>query len=135
MSTHLRGDDERWLERLEMSWDDVVARRDAAAFGGRMAEDYFAVGVDGEVSDKLKVIEAIAASDPQLKPHTRGDIQVRVYGDTALVTGQVTWRSPKPKRGRDCPKGECRARYLKVYVRREGEWQMVAAQATRIGKQ
>jgi ketosteroid isomerase-like protein len=56
------------------------------------------------------------------------DLRVRVYGDTAVVTGRST------PRGRDARGQEMHGRYrfLRVWVKRDGRWQVVAFQGTRI---
>lgn len=116
-----------------MSWDDAFARRDATSFLSLIADDYLVTGVNGETKDKSTVLEAMASSDAKLKPHKRDDIQVRLFGDIAIVTGRVIWRTRNALHG--CPSGDCHARYLKVYAKRDGVWKVIVAQATRIAAQ
>jgi hypothetical protein len=53
---------------------------------------------------------------------------VRLYGDTAVVTGRYQNVVCTPQ-GEQPPK---HARFIRVYVRRSGRWQNVAHQATGI---
>jgi ketosteroid isomerase-like protein len=55
------------------------------------------------------------------------EIKVHAYGDTAVVTGRST------ATGKDNGKEFAgQFRYTRVYVKRQGRWQIVATQATRI---
>ena len=132
MSTNPYSKDEQGLKHLEMSWDDALARRDAAAFRNLIADDYQVTGLDGQISNKSEVLEAIALAEPRLKPYRRYDVDVRVDGDVAVITGRLIWSGlngkPNPSNG------DCHASYLKVYVKRDDAWQVVVAKATRIPK-
>ena len=61
--------------------------------------------------------------DPRVT-YTNGDIRVQVIGEVALVSGLVTGRAG----------GEVVSsfRYLHVYVKREGRWQLSAGQSTNV---
>ena len=55
--------------------------------------------------------------------------RVRVYGETAIVTGRATTVGQSPQ-------GKIRGqfRYTRVYVRRDGQWKLVAFQGTPISQ-
>jgi hypothetical protein len=58
------------------------------------------------------------------------DLAIRCYGDTAVVTGRTT---PRGRTALGQPiTGQFR--YLRVWVRRQGAWQAVAFQGTRIAQ-
>ena len=57
------------------------------------------------------------------------DLEVRVYGNTAVVTGQVKQKSTND--GADTS-GE--NRFTRVYVKQNGRWVSVANQATALPK-
>jgi hypothetical protein len=52
-------------------------------------------------------------------------MQVRVYGDAAVVVGRTAWQSAV---------GKGQYRYTDMYIRRDGRWICVASQATDIKK-
>ena len=52
---------------------------------------------------------------------------VRVYGNTAVVVGR--WRARGENAGRSF---DYQARFVSVWVRRDGEWRMVSDQSTPI---
>jgi hypothetical protein len=61
---------------------------------------------------------------------TEDDIRVKVYGATAVVTGRTDQRV---RFGSDVNEG--RTRYTRVCVKRNGHWQIVAAERTDIAPQ
>jgi len=132
MSANPYSKDEQGLKQLEMSWDEALVRRDAAAFSSLIDDEYQATGINGEIINKSKVLRAIASSDPRLKPYRRHDVEVRIDGDMAVITGRITWSPSNGNPGN--PNGDCHARYLKVYVKRDEGWRVLAARATRIAK-
>jgi hypothetical protein len=55
------------------------------------------------------------------------DTQTRVYGGTAVVSGETVMRG---RRGGKAFRED--TRFLRVYVSRDGRWQMVAGQDTSV---
>ncbi len=132
MSANPHSNDEQGLKQLEMSWDQALVRRDTEVLSNLIDDEYQVTGINGEIINKSKVLRAIASSDPRLKPYRRHDVDVRIYGDMAVITGRITWSTSNGKP--DSPNGDCDARYLKVYVKRDEGWRVLAARATRIAK-
>ena len=58
-------------------------------------------------------------------------VRVRAFGETAVVTGM--WVSVDRRAGREF--AERRIRYILVFVRRGGRWQIVAEQRTGVAAQ
>jgi FKBP-type peptidyl-prolyl cis-trans isomerase len=110
---------------LERQWFDAIKRRDAAALNRLLAEDYTSTNQDGTVSDKAGILESIKSGDFQIEAVKVEDQQVRVYGNTALVTGHATWSGSV--RGK---KSAADIRHSQLWVRRQGRWQAVSWQAT-----
>lgn len=145
MSAQLNGLDEQHLKQLEMSWDDAVAKRDADFFAELVADDYQATDVNGNVHTKATILQAVAAPDSKLKPYQRDNVNVRIDGDTAVITGRITWGSRNGNghgNGNGNSKGNgngngnghsySQAQYLKLYVKRDDGWKALVARATRI---
>jgi ketosteroid isomerase-like protein len=57
------------------------------------------------------------------------DVKVRIYGDTAVVTGRGIYK--EKYKGADYHSDE---RWISVFVKKNGRWQCVASQATLIDK-
>ena len=71
----------------------------------------------------------IQSGNRKLELFSVTDVQVRVYGDTAVVTSRAMLKGQR--QGQDIS-GQFRG--IDVYVKKQGSWQVVAAQATRIAQ-
>jgi len=122
-------DVEQKLKNLERQWEEALTRRDVATLDQLMADDYVLTTVSGEVVNKAKVLEQIKSTNATAKVQNT-NTAVRVYGDTAVVTGLVLTSGRFNNQDVNT-----QSRYLKVYVKRRGRWQVVAAQATLVAQQ
>jgi ketosteroid isomerase-like protein len=120
---------EQELSGLESQWQEALTRRDVAVLDRLMADDYVLTTVSGEVVNKARVLAEVKSANATADVHNT-DVVVRVYGDVAIVTGLVVIS------GKFNDKDvSTRSRYIKVYVERQGQWRVVAAQATLIAQQ
>jgi ketosteroid isomerase-like protein len=107
----------------ERDWCSASVKSDAAAISAILVDDYTDVVQTGTVESKAQSL-----SDVNTEKATVCDIdmmQVRVYGDAAVVVGRTTWQSAA---------GKGQYRYTDMYIRRGGRWTCVASQATDIKK-
>jgi hypothetical protein len=102
-------------------------RKDAAAAERLLADEYLFIQGDGQVSSKAQNVEILRSADFECQALTTDDVQVRIYGNTALIIGRAHFKATY--KGRDVS-GEFW--YTDVWVRRAGRWQNVASQATRL---
>ncbi len=109
------------------AFDRAIVTRDADAYKRIMADDFIFTAADGKVSDKKGEIEGVRTRPLTFESGKSDDVRVRVYGNTAVVTGRFTAKGKND--GRDITFIE---RYTAVFVKRGGRWQMVAEQATEI---
>lgn len=122
------GDAEQAVRDLERRYRDAVMRQDATALGRILADDFIATSSRGEVRDKAKEIADIGPSpDFKMEGFTLDDVSVRLFRDTAVVTGRSTLRAAFKGQS-----GTSIFRYTRVYVKRGGRWQAVAQQLTRV---
>lgn len=118
------------VRKLERAWLDAYEKRDVAAMTAIVADDFTITFADGSVQTKPQVIESIKrASGPPSKFYTE-NVQARVYGDTVVLIGLVVseWKQGD-KTMTD------RSRYTDTYVRRNGQWQVVASHLSSASKQ
>jgi len=114
---------------MEMEWSDADKRGDAAWFERNFAENYY--GVDsrtGKLNTKADDVADIKNRKDVIESAAASDMQVRVEGNTGVVTGIYQLK------GRD-DKGQPmnrRIRFTDIYVKRDGRWQVVASQGTAI---
>ncbi|HET9334016.1 MAG TPA: nuclear transport factor 2 family protein [Gemmatimonadota bacterium] len=111
------------IEALEYQLIDLLERRDLDAYASHLAEDYVRVNAAGQVDSKESVLEGFRSGGGNTRM-VPSDLQVRMYGDTAILSFVLTME-------RD---GEIarRSRMVKVFVRRDGRWIMVHNQGTAI---
>jgi ketosteroid isomerase-like protein len=112
---------------IEHAWTEAHLRGDVQTLEEIMAFDYVKIQPDGSLSDKRTTL-ASYQPDQRAWDVARGDdYDVRVYGDTAVVIGR--WTACGINNGQPF---DYAARFLSIYVRRAGRWQMVAEQSTEI---
>ncbi|HEY6403759.1 MAG TPA: nuclear transport factor 2 family protein [Blastocatellia bacterium] len=119
------------LRELSRRWLDAIAHRDRATLGDLLADDVIVTNSDGKVLSKAEVIDRKAALIHHVAHNDTID-EVRVYGDTAVMTGAYTRRFDY--RG---SRGQVRwlsQRYMFVWVKRGDLWQIVAAQYTAVAE-
>jgi len=114
----------RDLERQRFRAMETV---DVATLNRILSDDLIYTHANGLQHTKAELVGVIGSGDFKYESITPGDIRVRIYNETAVVTGRV---SMKIKSGA----GEqvFKLCYLDVYVRQEGRWQMVAWQSSRV---
>jgi len=112
---------------VERAWTEAHLRGDLQTLEKIMAFDYVKIKSDGSLSDK-KTTLASYQPDRRAWDVARGDeYDVRVYGETAVLIGRWIARGHN-----DGQPFDYAARFLSIYVRRDGRWQMVAEQSTEI---
>ena len=124
-----QGSVEQQIRDLERQSVEAAGRGPSGAFGERyLADDFLFTGLEGGVMTRAQILARAKSTPFKGVVIEVDDQQVRVYGDTAVVTGRATFTSA------DSPKPDSRpaARYTRVWVRQGGSWKLVAEQLTRI---
>ena len=94
---------------------------DANALQRIYADDFIGIGPTGVVRNKAEVIADFTSHELTYQSITTADVRVRIYGNTAVETGRSTMI------GRDKGKAVPRDnRFTRVWVVKEGRWQLVA---------
>lgn len=93
------------------------------------ADDFQLINPVGGSVSKAEYLEAIAAGEIDYVSWEPGTIEVKVYGDAAVIRYQAELQI-RVKAMPDAPSG--RFWHTDVYERRNGSWQVVWSQATRI---
>ncbi|HXY11031.1 MAG TPA: nuclear transport factor 2 family protein [Terriglobales bacterium] len=113
------------LQAIEQEWLNTEKNHDAAAFEKIVADDWVAITPDGKRQTKAE--RAAEIKSAQTTSATLGDMNVRVFGDTAVVTGtddEVTVEDGK--------KSSNHYVWTDVFVKRNGKWLAVASQTALI---
>jgi ketosteroid isomerase-like protein len=118
---------EQELLALETAWDNAVAAKDQAKLEEIVDDDFIVNSADGSVANKSQMIASIMAPELIIEPFQTEDVRVRVYGNTAVLSG---WFAQRGTYKGDVFEGI--SRYTDVYVKRGGKWRAVLAHATRL---
>lgn len=115
---------EKALLSMERDWAQALVKRDAQKMEGFLAREFVSVEPDGTVLDRAQYVEA-RVKDRELESSTLEQLRVRVFGQSATVTGLQT---NQVRRGGE--KVVERFRYVDVFVFQEGAWKCVSTQVT-----
>jgi len=108
-------------------WMKAMMDRDAAALDRIYAEDYTFVDPSGRIMTRDEDINDIKSGKLKFESHDHSNVQTRIYGDTAVVTGISTIKGTY-----EVEDISGQYRWTDTFVRRNGEWKVVASQVTRI---
>jgi len=117
------------LLKLENEFARAVANNDADAVDGLLAEDWIIVDPDGSIIDKARFLGVIRSGALSHESMEATDLRVRLYGNTAVVTGLTT--SKGKFMGQDFASCE---RATDIFVKQSDRWQCVFTQLTRFTK-
>ena len=114
---------------IERQWTEAHLQGQSATLERLMAEDYIKIQPNGSVAGKAEVLASYQSGERVWESAQADEYDVRLYGETAVVIGRWTARGVNHGQRFDYA-----ARFLSVYVRRDGRWQMVAEQSTDIAE-
>ena len=119
--------DQQILIQLEQDWDAAFRRKDLPFIETVLADEFVATYSDGSRGDRAKELGLAAEFNLQIDSSTLDEFIVKIYGDTAVV-----WMSQHlvgPSKGSQL---QVTFHYVDVFVMRDGRWQCVASQSTRV---
>lgn len=112
---------EQTIRRLDKERIQAQVHADAEALDRIYADDFIGVGPSGTVRTKPQVIADFTSHDLKFQSITTEEVQVRVYGNTAVETGRSTMTGQD--KGKDVPRD---TRFTRVWVKQQGRWRLVA---------
>jgi ketosteroid isomerase-like protein len=118
-------DAEQELARIEGDWRTARLNGDVGFLERLYAPELRITGTDGSIIERNADIAGFASGAIKPESIDRSEMRISIYGDAAVVIG------------RDDLKGRYNGvigggavRFTHVYVRRSGQWQLVASQGT-----
>lgn len=111
------------------AWDQAIVAKDRAAVAANMSDDFVQIDSYGRRSDKAAFLDGILSPDLRIDPYTVEDLQIRLYGATAVVNGATDMTGSyrgKPFR--------THYRFTDTYVKQDGVWRVVNVQTTEIAE-
>jgi ketosteroid isomerase-like protein len=119
---------EQDVMKLEELWNDVAAiKKDRAMLEQIIADDFFYTHSNGSMANKAQEIADTISS--QWTSSKTDAMKVHVVGDVAIVTGRQVLLGTS-KGYASGPR-----RFMDVFVRRNGKWQVVGGQTTILAAQ
>jgi len=115
------------IKSLEEARNQAVLHGDVAALDRMTSDDYTFITLRGELRTKSDILKGFASGSFHYESRQISDLKVRVYGDTAIVTGRSMQKGME--NGKDYS-GDYR--FTRVYVKEKGHWVTVALQTTLI---
>ena len=119
--------DQQILIQLERDWDAAFLRNDVDFIENVLADEFVATYADGSRGDRARELTLAAEFDQQIDSSALDEFTVKIYGDTAVVW--FTRHLVGPSQGRRL---EVTYRYIDVFVLRDGRWQCIASQSTKV---
>ena len=115
------------LAQAVAEFDRAQMRGDGAALGRLLADDYVLFNSRALVEDKAAFIRDYTAPGTSMKPFTVEDEVVRHWPGGAVLGGVVTLEGTsegKPYK--------VRLRFADIWAERNGRWQVIFTEATRV---
>jgi hypothetical protein len=117
----------RELTRIEQQLAATWKAGNCSAWGALLAPEWSVTHITGDVITKNAALQMCKAPTVPVDSIEVDQISVRAYGDAAVVTGRT-----KVITGGADP-GQIMLRFTDVFIRRAGQWRVVASHATRLG--
>jgi uncharacterized protein (TIGR02246 family) len=111
----------RVIRQLDQERIQAQIDADKAALDRLYADDFIGIGPSGTVRAKPQVLSDFTSGDLKFQSITTDDVQVRVYGNTAVETGRSTMIGQD--KGKVVPRDN---RFTRVWVKQQGRWLLVA---------
>jgi len=119
--------DQEILIKLERDWDFAFHHKDVKFIETVLAPEFLATYAEGQRADRAKELQNAEEFNQQIDSSVLDEFIVHVYGDTAVV--HFTQKLTGPSKGKTLT---LTFRYMDVFVLRDGRWQCVASQSTRV---
>jgi ketosteroid isomerase-like protein len=114
------------LIALENAWAKAYLDRDVKTLDRLEADDWLYTSADGKLISKAQDIADVSSGTYQATEFKMSDLKVRVYGDTAVITGRQT--EVATMSGKDASD---QFRITDVWLKRNGQWGCIASHLSR----
>jgi uncharacterized protein (TIGR02246 family) len=118
---------EQAVRAVDAARIQATVSNDMQALDNLLGDDLTYTHSSGVMESKAQVLDKLRSGVTRYHTITPSDVQVRVYGDTAVMTGRAAINVTV-----DGKTSDLLLRFTSVYAHRDGKWQFVAWQSTRI---
>ena len=128
----MRGEDKKAdaasdLKALDAKLTDAFKARDFKMLDKHIADDYILVDPRGGIHDKKQYLKHLTEGTAKFKELKETDVKVRVFGDTAVVTGLLHVKGKVEDK-----EISAEYRWTRVYNKKGDEWRCVLEQHTHV---
>jgi uncharacterized protein (TIGR03067 family) len=127
--TFRRAEPQRELTQLLKDLNGAVVKADVAFLERVLHEDYTHIRPRGTVENRSQYLENRKTGRVAYEVLDWDDVKVRLYGDTAIVTGRTTVKGKDQQGAIDQQQ-----RWTRVFLWRDGRWQPIHFQGTPVRK-
>ncbi|HSE33919.1 MAG TPA: nuclear transport factor 2 family protein [Pyrinomonadaceae bacterium] len=113
---------EQEIAKLDRELMDATVRNDPTLMQRVALDRYVFINPVGGVQERGDT------QGPKIESIQTEDVQVRVHGDTAILIGRANVKGKFP----DGPDISGPYRYMRVFVKQQGQWRLAAVQVTPI---
>ena len=117
--------DTQQLQKLEQVWNQAHVNGDAGALDKLWADDLEVDVPRLAVMSKADALSFARSGRMKFLHYATSDLRIRVYGDTAVVTGRL--QRTRSMNGKEISDDW---RFTKVYVRQAQQWRVVSFHAS-----
>jgi len=120
---------EKAIIQMERDWTEAGIKKDAKSWDRIVADDWVATDFLGKTVTKAQALAEMKSGASSNQTVDLGEMKVRVFGNTAIVTGSDIEKSTY--KGKD---SSGKYVWTDVFINRNGRWQAVASQSTKVEK-
>lgn len=105
------------VKKFELELCDLIVRGEWDTYASRVTDDYIRI-LPGRIQNKEEVLKEFRTSSTKTISMVPEKVDVRIYGDTAIVIIELRYR----ERTADEHVIDLRGRATKMFIRRNGRW-------------
>lgn len=118
------------IKAVELKLADLIVRGEWDEYASHLASDYLHTRDNGHVEGKDEAVASLCDVKRKIiVMEMEPDVVIRIYGDTAIANAEFTVSARESGQVKTR-----RTRLTNVFMKRDGQWSLVAAQDTTIGK-
>ena len=121
---------EKEILKVEEERDQALQKLDMATLDRLQADGLVVVTTGGQVLDKARYMEELRSGGLKFLTWEVNERRLHIYGNTVIVTGRASSVLEYHGKINRTPR-----RFTSVYVKLQGQWRLVAHQATLIAEQ
>ena len=118
------------IKALEVRLAELIVKGDWDEYERHLAADYLHTRDSGQVENRDEALASLRDIHRKvIIMEMEPDLTIRIYGDTAVCSAEFTIRVRE--------NGQVKSRRLRlgdIFVKRDGQWSLIAEQGTTIGK-